>query len=446
MLDIRIKTLLKQYADNQAFRKTQQHLITNPWHRPLGFSHESYENAKAIDSIDEVHSNNSYMLNKVLFNIYEQQTPFLHDSKFTPSDKQDFDSFYDPNSRAIGQALQTPLENAIFGFLFESFEKKNWTRESLLQHMTDTMAYEDVCPLGLAKVMDDINHKELGVQMFLLHKASDFLTEGSAMPKVLAGNTGQLQMSLTRVFMDEYGSGDISRKHSTLFKKAMRSVGLSGSPHSHFEDYLPASIMMTNFFHFVCGNPQHFFRYLGAIYFAEASTVEFFRKLTNTFKAYDPDGNINLEYFDEHIEVDQTHRQICWQELIIAALDIYGDTILNELYEGFEAFGKLAMVASGAVSEQIYFADAVLNNKYTNNALTSSTTKQVFKADNHDYMAQIAQQTRHWQVISGSMEVGIGSAKNIILKPGESIIIPKERMYRMRAIEGNDCHVIFSDL
>jgi hypothetical protein len=441
MIDKNTKTLLKQYVENRAFRACDTHFVGNPWHRPLAFEQATYDEAIKIKDVESLNTTNSYMLNKVLFNIYEQQTPFLPNKAFSIADKQDYDALYNRQNKAIGQALQTPLEDAVFDFLFAGIEKKSWTAQSLMQHMSEVMACEDVCPLAFAEVMDDITHKDLGAKMYLLHKASDFLTEGSAMPKVLTGNTGELQMSLTRVFMDEYGSGDLSRKHSTLFKKAMASIGLSKQPHAHFEDYLPASIMMTNFFHYVCGNPEHFFRYLGAIYFAEASTVEFFRKLTATFRRHDADGSMNLEYFEEHIEVDQKHRQICWQELVVCVLETYGDSVAQELYEGFEAFSLLAMSASKAVNKQVYFADAVMNQTLEQPAQTLTIQRDIQLEDTGTYMAQIADQQMQLHIVSGCLEFGVGNGGHTLLEPGQWVNIPKERMFRMKALQGHQCKV-----
>lgn len=435
-----ISDVLKRYLKNPAFRAPQHIHQPNPWLRPLVFDEQTIDNVKAVEDFDSISTANGYLINKVLFSIYEQRTIFLTSEQMSEQEKQDFNDFYRRDSQSDGLQMMLKLENMAFDSLFHGIEKRDWNQEDLVQTLVNSVKAEDVCSLGLDKVLDDVTHKHLTTQMYLLHKASDFLTEGSAMPKSLCGNAGEIHMSLMKIFMDEYGSGNMDRKHSSLFKRSMLSAGLSDKPHSYHEDYLPASLMMTNYFHYVCDTPEHFFRYLGALYFAEATTVEFFTKLRDNFRRNDPEGKLDLEYFEEHIVVDQVHRDIALQELVVASLEMYGNDVAQEIYEGFETFRRMAVAASMQLNQQIYFADSVLSAPDTDatEALPGGLN-MTFSGDNGDFAAKIAETEMTILVIEGQLEVSAGNAASAILSTGNTLTIPKGRLYRIRAAGGQDC-------
>lgn len=437
-----LNSAIKHYIQNPAFRAPQSLHQSNPWHRPLVFDEQTINGLKAIDSYDEITTANGYLLNKLLFSIYEQRTIFLANNKLNEQQRTDFEQFYRRDSQAQGMQMMFALENKVFDFLFNDIEKRDWQQEDLVQVLVDSVKHEDQCELGLDKVLNDIEHKHLSTQMYLLHKASDFLTEGSAMPKSLCGSAGEIHMSLMKIFMDEYGSGDMTRKHSQLFKRAMCSAGLSDQPHTYHEDYLPASLMMTNYFHYVCDTPEHFFRYLGALYFAEATTVEFFTKLRDNFKFNDPEGLLDLEYFEEHIVVDQKHRDIALQELVVASLERYGNDVAQQIYEGFETFRRLAISASIALNQQIYFADSVLSAVKTDRseALNNAQTLTL-EGQNKAFAAQIAQQEMTLLVSAGQLEVSAGNGAATVLSTGNYLTIPAGRLYRMRAANQQNCTI-----
>ncbi|MBN1205480.1 MAG: iron-containing redox enzyme family protein [Myxococcaceae bacterium] len=442
MLSREVREQMKQYAHAHCFRKTAQWMQRNAWHRPLAFGEEQLEQAHALHDFADVTTPNAYLLNKFLHTLHEQSGVFLPHMNINPICRRDYEAYFARERLAQGLALRIPLEDAVFGFLENGIEVREWTAPGLLETLKQAVAEEDRAPLGLSELLRQVKHKKEAIRLYLLHKASDFLTEGAAMTGSLGGSSGPLQCSLLRVFMDEYGNGSLERKHSSLFKQAMASCGLETYPHCYLEDYLPSSLMMANYFHFICKSPRHFFQYLGAMYFAEATTTCFFEKLTAAFKEALGTEKMDLSYFEEHIQVDQRHREIVLQELIIPAIEAYGDSILQEIYVGFECFRRLAGCAAADLAGQIRFADDVLGGRQPPEPSAAQPARHlVLHGGNRAFFPRIAETALHLELQRGSLEFGVGTGGFVTLRPGTRVAIPQGRLFRMRPEQGQDCEL-----
>lgn len=440
MLSHAVREQMKRYAHAHCFRKPTDWYMRNAWHRPLAFEEAQVEQARTLHGFADVTTPNGYLLNKFLYTLHEQSGIFLPHMRVNSICRQDYDAYFNRERLGLGLALRIPLEDAIFGFLESGIDVREWTRPGLLEYLKASVAEEDQAPVGLSAALRRVTHKKEAIRLYLLHKASDFLTEGSAMTGSLGGSYGPLQSALLRIFMDEYGKGSLDRKHSSLFKRAMSSCGLETYPHCYFEDYLPTSFMMANYFHFVCKSPQHFFQYLGAMYFAEATTTAFFQKLKAAFvEALGPSG-MDLSYFEEHIDIDQVHREIVLQELIVPALETYGDTILQDIYVGFECFRRLAGCAAMDILRQIAFADAVLSGQQPEPS-TKPARLLHLSSSYRAFSPQVADSALHLTLQQGTLEFGVGTGGFVTLKAGTRVAVPEGRFFRMRPAQGQDCTV-----
>jgi hypothetical protein len=442
MLSLAVREQMKQYAHAHCFRKTTQWTQRNAWHRPLAFGEEQIEQAHVLHGFSDVTTPNAYLLNRFLYTLHEQSGLFLPHMRINPICRQDYEAYFDRERLAQGLALRIPLEDAVFGFLESGIEVREWTAPKLLDTLKEAVAEEDRAPLGLTELLRRVTHKKEAVRLYLLHKASDFLSEGAAMTGSLGGSSGPLQCALLRIFMDEYGNGSLERKHSSLFKRAMASCGLETYPHCYLEDYLPSSLMMANYFHFICKSPKHFFQYLGAMYFAEATTTCFFEKLTAAFKEALGSSTLDLSYFEEHIHIDQRHREIVLQELIIPAIEAYGDGILQDVYVGFESFRRLAGCAAADLAQQIRFADDVLSGRQPPELSAARPARHVLlHGGNRAFFPQVADTVLHVELQRGTLEFGVGTGEFVTLNPGTRVAIPQGRLFRMRSAQGQDCEL-----
>lgn len=444
MLDHSIRTRLTEYASAHCFRPTTQWHMRNAWHRPLDFSEDQIERAHRLRDFDDISTSNGFLLNRFLFTLHEQSQVFLPHMTINPICRKDQESYTARSSLNLGLTLRVPLEDAVFGFLEAGIATRDWTRGMFYEYLRGELNREDQAPLELAKTLRSSRNKADMVRLYLLHKAADFLTEGSAMTGSLGGSYGPLQCAIARIFADEYGNGAPERKHATLFKATMRSFGLETYPHCYLDDYLPSALMMASYFHYLCKNPASFFKYLGAMYFAEATTTAFFQKLVAVFHDVRDGSGADLRYFDEHIDVDQKHRDIVLNELIVPAIDTYGEHVIQEIYEGFEGFRRLAGFAATDLQQQMRFADRVLDSCRPEEVTTGSQVR--LACANQGFFPRIAERELRIRVESGCLELGVGSGRVLVLRPAMAVKIPRGRLYRVRAAPEQDCTILHQEM
>jgi hypothetical protein len=70
----------------------------------------------------------------------------------------------------------------------------------------------------------------------------DGLVEGSRLSRILGGAANEVQCTLVRVLLEEYGNGRLSRKHSTFFKAMMAEFGMNTEPEGYF-DLVPWQVL-----------------------------------------------------------------------------------------------------------------------------------------------------------------------------------------------------------
>jgi mannose-6-phosphate isomerase-like protein (cupin superfamily) len=115
-------------------------------------------------------------------------------------------------------------------------------------------------------------------------------------------------------------------------------------------------LALTTYFHYVTKNKHLFFRYLGALFFTEASLVNTSRRqsemLLNVFGK-----RVDRTYFDEHHHIDQHHGDMALHRLVVPALERFGDQVAAEILLGFEQFRLLQKLADLDLLAQFEWAD-----------------------------------------------------------------------------------------
>ncbi|MFY0533993.1 iron-containing redox enzyme family protein [Nannocystis pusilla] len=224
-------------------------------------------------------------LHRLLFNAYEQSMLFLPERPLGEADYRAMAAFYDPALVALGQQVRPALERAAFGALDSYIEASgSWDLGSLIEYLQSAIHEYEQSPSSLVVAIEATPRPRAALLYLLVQQAPDFLSEASAMARAMLGCFGPAQSELMKVFIDEYGYGVHEKKHSTLFAACMRSVGLSDGVHDHYFHYLASSLALVNYFHCVCANKQAWFRYLGALYFTEASIPHFNRQLSRALR------------------------------------------------------------------------------------------------------------------------------------------------------------------
>ncbi len=109
-----------------------------------------------------------------------------------------------------------------------------------------------------------------GYRWLLAITSLDGLVEASRMSRILGGASNEVQATLIRVLLEEYGNGRLSRKHSTFFAKMMAEMELNTEPEGYF-DLAPWELLASinhNFLFTEC--KRHFLRYNSGLTYFES--------------------------------------------------------------------------------------------------------------------------------------------------------------------------------
>ncbi|WP_374380551.1 iron-containing redox enzyme family protein [Dongia sp.] len=313
--------------------------------------------------------NSALVLHRLLFNAYETDLLFLPLAKESAGESgwRNFDLFYGADTASRAGAARPHLENLAFADLEASIDITGpWSAEPALARLRDFLTAEETAPTDdladpvMAALLNAADPRAAAGH-YLVQMAPDFLSEASAMARLAPGAYGPLQSSLFNVLIDEYGAAVHGAKHSTLFEATLASIGLDCRPHAYWQFYQPGSLALANYFHYVAANKRHVFRYLGALFYTEASLVNVTGRQARTLRRIF--GNeIDLRYFDEHHHIDRHHRQMVLTRLIEPAIATCGPRAIEGILRGFEEFRLLQELADRDLADQLGWAGAVRPN------------------------------------------------------------------------------------
>lgn len=147
---------------------------------------------------------------------------------------------------------------------------------------------------------------EAGYRHLLAIASFDGLVEGSRLCRILGGAANEVQCTLVRVLLEEYGNGRLSRKHSTFFAQMLTEFGMDTEPEGYF-DLVPWQV-------FACANhnflltdrKRYFLRYVGGLTYFEVAGPAAYR---NYLAAAQRLGlsNAAMGYWELHIKEDERH-------------------------------------------------------------------------------------------------------------------------------------------
>ncbi len=429
---------LQEYVSSPAFRLSSAMFPPTPWHRPF--------RAQDLPSLDitkplsaaELASNRSLVIHRLLLNIYEQSMLFLPRRKLGEEDMATFRAFYDSQSVSLGQTLRASLEKAAFSSLDEEIQVSGpWNWERLEEYLVGVIQRQEREPCELTARIDALNDPAGALKYLMVQQASDFLSEASAMARAIPGNYGPVQSELMKVFIDEYGYGVHDQKHSTLFEKCCTSVGLSPEAHTYYFHYLPSSLALTNYFHYICSNKHLWFRYIGALYYTEASIPHFNRAMSKSLaRAFG--RKVDTTYFDEHVHIDKHHRRMVLDTIIKPSIELHGPHVIPEILLGFESFRLLQARADQDYLEQVSFIEKLERQRGEGFRVDAASYERGEGAPRTHTEARgelsfshVSDEDVLFSVEQGALEFFAG-LEPIVLEAGGSIVVPAGRLYGTR--------------
>lgn len=363
----KIASDVSRYAGHRLFFDADEDEILlrrKPYRRPTRTYDNSFINYEIPLTRDTQASNSALSTHRMLLNIYEADNLILP-AKDYPGFWQDFQDFYSIENIANGEAIRDLLEAKAFAFLQDEIDLSGpWTAETAVEFFNAFLEDEkaasdktaDSSPV-LNAILTSPDPKRCA-RHFLIQLAPDFLSEASAMAKVAPGSYGNIQSAIFNILIDEYGASVHANKHSTLFENTMKSVGLSHEIHYYWQFYQATSLCLTNYFYFITRNKRHFFRYIGALFYTEASLVNTTKKQSQMLRRVFGD-EADTTYFDEHHHIDQHHGDMALKRVILPAFARFGDLIACEIVRGFLEFRLLEELADQDMLAQLIFFNEI---------------------------------------------------------------------------------------
>jgi Iron-containing redox enzyme len=186
-----------------------------------------------------------------------------------------------------------------------------------------------------------------GYRYLLAIASFDGLVEASRLSRILGGAANEVQCTLVRVLIEEYGNGRLSRKHSTFFAQMMAELELSTQPEAYF-DWVPWQVLASinhNFLLTEC--KQHFLRYNGGLTYFEIAGPSIYRTYLAAAKRLNLSEKA-MGYWDLHIREDERHGRWMLDDVALPLATLYPNSAW-ELVLGYDQEKHIGDRAAAAV-------------------------------------------------------------------------------------------------
>ncbi len=196
----------------------------------------------------------------------------------------------------------------------------------------------------------------IGYKQLLAIASLDGLVEASRMSRILGGACNEIQATLIRVLLEEYGNGRLSRKHSTFFAQMMAELDLNTTPEYYFELAPWQLLASVNHNFLLTERKRHFLRYNGGLTYFEIVGPSIY---TDYRMAAERLGLSEKArgYWDLHIREDERHGQWMLTEVALPLADLYPDDAW-ELVLGYDQEKFMGDRAGAAIIQSVKAAEA----------------------------------------------------------------------------------------
>jgi mannose-6-phosphate isomerase-like protein (cupin superfamily) len=373
-------------------------------------------------------SSTGLLAQRILTNIYEQDLMFLPTG---PLNWDKYQLFYSDELRKNGEYIRSDLEKLVFGFLNREIEvSEGWTLSALKQYCEGVINDVAGSPSTLARIIAQSVNPQAAAKFFIIQCASDFLSEASAMARNCLGAYGPHLSELFKILIDEYGYGVHKTKHSQAFVDLMESIGLNPSVHYYWQFYTASSLGIVNYFHYLCKNHGNFFKYLGALYYTEATLAHVTQHQTKILKSTFGDS-VNTYYFEEHTHIDGHHGRMAMDNIIKPIVEQYGNSVIPHIAAGFEEFRLVQELADHDLYRQIEYNTNLNHWKEVGTKYWRENLKQlpdgILLSEPKDELSvpHCHDADELLVVLDGALEFIANPVCPIQLHAGEAIMIPK---------------------
>ncbi len=188
---------------------------------------------------------------------------------------------------------------------------------------------------------------EAGYRRVLAIGSFDGLVEGSRLSRILGGAANEVQSTLFRVLIEEYGGGRLTRKHSTFFAQMLAEFGMHTEPETYF-DLVPWEVLVgANHNFLVTERKRYFLRYCGGLTYFEVAGPAVYR---NYLAAAQRLGLSEPArgYWELHIREDERHGRWMLDDVALPLVQHYPDDAW-ELVLGYDQERLMGERAGAAI-------------------------------------------------------------------------------------------------
>jgi hypothetical protein len=194
-----------------------------------------------------------------------------------------------------------------------------------------------------------------GYRHLLAIASLDGLVEASRLSRILGGASNEVQATLIRVLLEEYGNGRLNRKHSTFFAQMMAELGLNTEPEGYF-DLVPWELLASinqNFLLTEC--KRHFLRYNGGLTYFEIVGPSIYKDYMTAAERLGLSDNA-MGYWELHIREDERHGQWMLHQAALPLVDQY-PKYAWELVLGYDQEKFMSDRAGAAIIKEVKQAE-----------------------------------------------------------------------------------------
>ncbi|TJZ64478.1 iron-containing redox enzyme family protein [Chitiniphilus eburneus] len=420
-----LEQALSRFASHPLFDQPDSFYCDSPYLRPVRPQDLREFNFDSVLALAELKQPSHLMAQRLLLNIYEQDLIFLPQQK--KLHLEEFNAFYDEGLRGAGAAIRPMLERHVFGWLdSEVSVSGNWDVDTFKGYADEVLDRVARTPSALLDCIGNSRNPANAARFFLIQCAGDFLSEASAMARNVLGNFGPAQSELFKILIDEYGYGVAQKKHSVIFESLLAECGLNPAVHYYWQFYTATSLALINYFHYVSANHRHFFRYLGALFYTEASLALVTRAQAQAMRIAFGD-TVDTLYFDEHAHIDVHHGKMAFEQLIRPVVLRYGNQVLPDIIRGFEEFRLLQDVADAELFAHVAWHDELSQwRPGPPPALPAGARSHPFHECRDDLsVTHVHGATELFAVDKGTLRLVCSPFTELNLSAGQHVVIPQ---------------------
>ncbi len=196
---------------------------------------------------------------------------------------------------------------------------------------------------------------ESGYRHLLAIGSFDGLVEASNLSRVLGGAANDVQCTLVRVLLEEYGNGRLARKHSTFFAEMLAEFGMKTQPEAYF-NLVPWEVLAsTNHNFLMTERKRYFLRYSGGLTYFEVAGPAVYKNYLVTAQRLGL-SEVAVGYWELHIREDERHGRWMLDDVALSLAELYPNDAW-ELLLGYDQQKLMSDRAAGAVVRSIRQAE-----------------------------------------------------------------------------------------